>query len=526
MAEQGKVQLFEKVLLGLVKLFKAVQYYPPGHPALQNLLEEVRAVFEPLLADGEAIKFSVRKEGFFFQDQQVSTRNPATEKLAPFLFSRRIQHLMVLADLSHEDLWSFARCLQMKPDEIRRLGGIAEVLFKARVSTIWVNELNLSQIFALKDKLENQKYDSPLPFDENSEQRLMEQVNPSLTDQQRKLLRIIQELRATHPDESYRKLLAELIPQVLQNLTPGGETLALEALALLTDNAFDQTRPIAQREASLQALGKLTKDNTLKLLLELLCDRNRDEETRRAAREVLRAASGNLLIWRLTDRLAEEPLAHNRKTLCELLISKGPAAQPVLFEYLCDARWHVVRNIVSILGDIRSPAAASRLRDCLSHEDVRVRWETVRALSRIGGDEALRVLLHPLQAASNLGLCRQVLLAIATLQNPLAVPELVRKLKSLRKNAANLELCKAIIKTLGDMGLIEAVPALTEILRHSPMWNRALMDEIRCSAAVALGQMDEESAREALRKATGDRSEAVARCALLALNTSPPWENS
>lgn len=526
MAEQVKNQLFEKVLLGLVKLFKAVQYYPPGHPALKKILEDVRAVFSPLLADGEPLSFSVRKEGFFLHDQKIGVGNPATEKLAPFLFSRRIQQVIILHDLTAEDLWGFSRCVLIKPDEIRRLGGIAEVLQKARVSTIWVNELNISQILALKDRIENQKYESPLPFDQHAEERLMVQVNPGLTEQERNLLRLLQELRNPQQDDRYRALVRELVPLVFPNLREEGEQLALEALCLLTDNAQDPTRTAAQREASMGALDGLTRDNTLVFLLDILCDRNRDNETRKSSRDVLGMLRGNLCLWRLVDALAQDPQPQNRKTLSELIIAKGPPALPVLFEYLCDARWFVVRNMIQMLGEIRNPAAVAQLREQLSHQDVRVRRETVRALSRIADDEAVLALLLPLESGKDLELCRQCLQATAGLKNPRVLPELVKVLKTLQKSASHVELCKSIIQTLGELGSEEAVPVLAETLGRRPLWNREALDELRCSAAMALGQLDSDRAREALKKAASDRSNAVAQCALKALSSSSHWETS
>ena len=45
----------------------------------------------------------------------------------------------------------------------------------------------------------------------------------------------------------------------------------------------------------------------------------------------------------------------------------------------------MVRNAVAILGELRDQEAAAGLKPLLKHKDVRVRRETIRSLTKIGG---------------------------------------------------------------------------------------------------------------------------------------------
>ena len=82
---------------------------------------------------------------------------PILLKFAPYLFARRINHLMFLPDLDINDLQAFARCLTMEANEVRKMGGIQDLLSKARVSTIWVNMIEPAQFMELKEEIEKQK---------------------------------------------------------------------------------------------------------------------------------------------------------------------------------------------------------------------------------------------------------------------------------------------------------------------------------------------------------------------------------
>src|SRR5690606_2785435 len=69
------------------------------------------------------------------------------------------------------------------------------------------------------------------------------------------------------------------------------------------------------------------------------------------------------------------------------------AGIPRLLDALAHPQWYVVRNAVSLLGEMRVLEADSALVPLLDHPHVRVREAAVAALTRLGTDvarEALR----------------------------------------------------------------------------------------------------------------------------------------
>ena len=72
---------------------------------------------------------------------------------------------------------------------------------------------------------------------------------------------------------------------------------------------------------------------------------------------------------------------------------------PLLEDMIGDERWFVVRNMVGILGEIRSADAVEHFRRTIAHSDARVRRETILALSKLGGEEAVPLLAQGLNDA-------------------------------------------------------------------------------------------------------------------------------
>lgn len=502
------VQL-EEALKGLVKLIKARRFYPPGHPALQAAADEALRTFAPLLS-GEELSFAVRKEGFFLEDRPVSPSNPMLQKLALGLFSRRIHRLLVLPDLSPEDLRKFARCLSLSPSDLQARGGIQEALRRARVSTLWVNEISLDEVLARKEEIETEKQAHPETGEE-----VDAEPPPTRQAEERDLATVLGELRREKADERFQALLRELVPLVPPNLTEATRPLVLTAFIVLCINASTRTASDVRRKHARHALSQLTSDETLAFLSTFLCSRDLDPKGRENLFKVL-AFLGEKAARHLMDRLAAEDDTGARRTLADALARQGSAAVPILTEHLDDERWYVVRNAAAILGEIRDQKTAVHLPPLLQHPDMRVRREAIRALTRIGGASAVDILLQAVKGDDQ-DLRRQALLSLGAMKNPAAVPTLVNLVKRPDPRLKNVEETREAIKALGEIGSADAVPALLAILQRRMFWRRAQFDEVRATAALALGEIGSPDPLPELEKATDDRSATVARAAVQAV---------
>jgi HEAT repeat protein len=153
----------------------------------------------------------------------------------------------------------------------------------------------------------------------------------------------------------------------------------------------------------------------------------------------------------------------------------------------------------------------------LAHEDLRVRRETVRALTKIGGRSAEGTLLAILQSEDQ-ETRRQAILSLGALKCTAALPALLELATRRDGKGRLLDEKKEAVNALGQIGSSEALPQLKTILKRRRFWFGSRDDELRAAAALALGKIGSPDALALLHQATEDRSEQVARASRLALN--------
>ncbi|ORJ57680.1 HEAT repeat domain-containing protein [Geothermobacter hydrogeniphilus] len=497
----------------LTRLIKAVQYYPAGHPALKSAAGDTRNAFLPLLESGDSLVCTVRKEGFFLADTAVDKNNQVLKKLAAFLFSRLVQHLLVLPDLTVADLLAFGRALTTDPAEIRNAGGIKEILLRQQVTTIWVNETDLKSILQRKQEIETAR--AAGTGGEGEEGPDEAAGGGDLPDEKRSLQEVLAQLRQTRDEQQFRGLLEELVPLALRHRTPEDRLLLLEALALLCRLVTDRDQEQVRREFALHALQQICDVETIDFLIAFLCEPQLPDKHRQLLVSIL-AFLKQRSTPRLMDHLARETDAGIRKQLAAVLIRQGPQAVPTLLEYIRDERWYVVRNTATILGEIRDPGTARHLNELLHHEDTRVCREAIRALTRIGGSGAVQVLLEAVDDEDG-EVSRQALLSLGVIGDASAVPKLSRIIRKADFFLKHKGRTRDAIRALGEIGSPEAVPVLSRVLRRRRLFKRRSYDELRVTAAQALGEIGDPASIPPLETATRDRSATVARQAGLSL---------
>jgi HEAT repeat protein len=178
---------------------------------------------------------------------------------------------------------------------------------------------------------------------------------------------------------------------------------------------------------------------------------------------------------------------------------RDPAAVQALAKALGDDRKEVRVEAAVALGKIGDPSAVDALAGALGDAKAEVRAAAAAALARIGGEPATATLLRALRKEDT-RLC--AVRALGDLGEARAVDALVGMLGNpdlwVRADAA---------QALGMIGRPEALESLVKALREDP--------SIRSEAAIALGELADVRAEEALLPFAGDEDaetrEAVAR---------------
>ncbi|OEU53239.1 MAG: hypothetical protein BA871_03135 [Desulfuromonadales bacterium C00003096] len=515
-------------LIGIGKLFKGVRFYPPGHPALESACKETHSLLAPLLRQGNLI-LTIRKTGFYLQEEPVGSDLPVLRDLAFYFFARLVHRLLFLPDLTARDLEVFARCAIGEPADIQRAGGLQELLLQQHVTGLFLNEIDLQTVQARREEilveqgldpeqLDKNPFESPPPppaVDDTDNTLSPEVLLENLTAAQFDPLELLRQLEGENSDKRYHLLCQKLATILPEHLHETELTTPRKALLLLARHSAEKSRSNSQRRSCLEALDQLGSPELLQFFTNALCDKHQNSAGRDNIIEALTVLQEKAAVA-LVRKLASENNSQVRKLLSEALIKLGNCAAPALVERLSDSRWYIARNAVAILGRIANRKTAIHIRPYLDHRDYRVRREAVRALGRIGGPVALKGLQQLIDHRDR-ELCPLALIALGAMQNEAAVDPLLRLLGSFDPLLKSVDLKRGAIKALGAIGAPQAAPPLIKFLKRKRFWKRNNFNKLRSCAAQALGKIATEDSLAALETASTDSSPLVAHVAREAL---------
>ncbi len=532
----------ENALRGLGLAIKAVRFYPENHPARIDAIERGVSALRLALGDLDHVALTVRRDHLSVENgSRLRGSNPAIKALAHHLFARRIFQLMILADISAEDLESAACALAFEPEEIIRRGGIAKIFSSAGIETLWVNETDLNKIVSRREILQEMKSDTRSQADQNEaftdkdqdddgaiQERDQRQQPPSenssFADQRRTLEEILADLAEKGSEARFRRLVNELIEASYAEEPSSLSAGLLNAMLFLARCTEEKAYQESERTLCRKGFETLMTSERTEQLIDFLCEPGLNESSREKAHFLLKK-SGEQGARRLGERLAEEKEAKRRKILAQALTAFGRSALATLDFLLRDERWYVVRNAATILGEIRDPETARHLAVLLGHEDERVRREAIRAMTRLGTTEAMDVLLVAVEEGDP-DLQRQALLFLGAMKQTKAIPYLLRFLERSDPFVRCLELKRGAVRALGDMGAAEAVPALRALLQQRKIFFRRRFQEIQIACCLALARIGTDECRRILEDTTQRGHGPVSRSATRALREISRAEKS
>jgi hypothetical protein len=159
----------------------------------------------------------------------------------------------------------------------------------------------------------------------------------------------------------------------------------------------------------------------------------------------------------------------------------------------------MVRNMITVLGSLGMPDLAPHVAATLSHPDLRVKKEAIKALSRIP---------HPSAVAALCELCffpeETVALtataALALKREGDAVVTLYRRIAAKRFLYPNYRLAHEAIDSLRAIGTGEALTALEEVLSLPAVWQTEKFRAMKTHALRSISRIKGERSRAVLEK--------------------------
>jgi len=205
-----------------------------------------------------------------------------------------------------------------------------------------------------------------------------------------------------------------------------------------------------------------------------------------------------------------------RKAVCRALVTLGVEKIELVARGLDDPRWYVVRNIVSVLGQINDPRAIIYFKRTIKHPDIRVRKETLMATARVKGEEAYDFLIMALTDDDE----KLQILALKELSQYKilrAYPQIERIVQQKEFKDRPPDQIKVFLEALGQLGGERAFDYLKKTATQMSLLASAKQKRLKNYAIRALGYVQTSEAARLLEKIANSRNHVLADTARRAL---------
>lgn len=502
-----------EALDSVYRAFRAWKFYPAGHPSRKNSILQAHASLLALL-DGSHLSLVCGRAAFSLPGREPfmdSTNLSAA--LSYELFIRRVQKITFLSDLHQDDLLDLIRILTLAPDDVQLAGGVNRLLTDHGVRTIWVNEFDLSVIRSRRQAVEAGGI-VPQGVDELERAAAIEAAQNRDTvaegpGTEHELRAVLARLSATRDEEIYPVLVRQAISCAELIGSRGELQLLLPMVVLLAGHVEDGGRGRSLTEQARSGLEQLAANSEMiaYLLDRVAVSGGIGKDTMLTVLKVAGPAGIALTV----EKLAEAENLGERKTLVTLLLQLGEPAVPSILAMMGDRRWHVVRNLAAILGEIASPEAVDGLGALLRHSDLRVCKEAIRSLAKIGGRDAETAIITVLQGNDTL-LLPQAITSLAGMQSRTALPALMQLLGEKSLFLETLPLKLDVLSAVARIGDSSVVPRLADLLLGRHLLARTRWNQFKISLAACLGQLGDPRALPALEKLSRGSGELGQAC--------------
>ncbi len=512
LADHRQIMEIEQALAGLVKLMKALRFYPKGHPSLQTAIAECMTAFRPMLSrpDNQAIQAS--QAGFSLGAMKIGEKNPSLPDLARMLAERRVNQLIFLSDLPAAEILVLLEGLTTPADEIYSIGGLPAFLSNHKVSTIWLNESSLDGALQKRQQL-------AADIEQTGTEAIvgMLKTTPEKSDLAQRLAEIIKQLNSEQPDDSYRLQMDKLLQLAPVYFEQAGAAGVLNILPPLMIQGQQQARNHRQRDIATSALERLLTETIVALMLAQFKRTSLSREQYQQLHKFI-IALGIRIAPQLLSLISKEEDGTVRKRLSTLLGRMGEPLLALLREMTTNSKWYVVRNAVTLLGDLRLAAGINILDGLTSHPDQRVRRTLIRSLAMIGGKESVAPLLR-LSRDSAVALRRPAVKALGATKSIEAVRPLLKIAQSLDPFGRQTEIRIDAVAALGLLGKKEALSPLLALAKRPNPLRLQRLEQLRAEIILTLGKLGDKNLDMALNRWRKSRHAVVQRAAEISLAT-------
>ncbi|MBI5560155.1 MAG: HEAT repeat domain-containing protein [Deltaproteobacteria bacterium] len=494
------------ILIELNRAVKALNFYPKWHPRLEAALGGFYSVLKEATSEKGEIKWKIDNKGIYDGKTPIAPNLPATSSLARQLFLRKVKAVKFLPAVSPADTRALIEILIMEPKDIFDKGGVDKVMAGKGTGSILLNEMSYEQLEELRKESEEERRVAAKRMEHTQESGEMEEGA--------RLKQGGKPEKEPREEESLESLLKR-IDKETDFLIYNDVSIRIteKADVLIGKNRFDEAMPafvlFLKHSMPKYSPTEEIKKKAGECLVRFLCSEELlaylvkriagTEEPDRMKFQAMVWKAGDAVIDLLIDALIETPQANARRHLFNTLVKFGEKIRPRVESRLNDARWYVVRQMVTILGELGGEESTEPLERAYSHNDMRVKKEVLKSLGRIPSVKSSQVLLSAVRDGDK-SLQGQAIISLGMLKDAAAINALGELALKREPFTDNFQMKKEAIKALGIIGDKRAVSFLTKLLLKKVWFRKDEHEELRMLAVVSLGKIGGKEAVSAIEK--------------------------
>lgn len=528
-------RLARDILQSLIKSKKTLRMYPQNNPVYVKALEDLYARFGDFFHFKGDLTFKINQHSIFHDSEEVYQNPEKDDNIALFFFKDGLRELTFRQGLLLEELESFMKIIAMDFDREAVDDDVVTLFWEGDFQNIYYvvddtflldadgEEYEERAVTAAKQQVsdidglmkayveefseEDVKDLSVIPFSDKDLQNLMKELEHDSSNKIEKLTTILFEM--FYHAEEMSAILEDTLKFFKETITfslkEGNINAVIQIMKrakeiledpLSTEGMKKHIRMLLLYPGSDDALGTLgevldsnliIQDEIFTLYIELL-DRK--------------------AIMPLVKILGDIQTLRGRKKVMDALVFLGRQDIKTLASALNDQRWHVVRNIISILRKIRDKGSVEYLLKAMRTEDTRVKKEVIKALADLGGQEVIRPLKEHL-SDPDAGVRIESARALGTIGSIASKKILLEKISDKMFKEKDIEEKKVFYEILSKWKDEEVFDFLIGTLKKgSFLWWDKNYEEKAC-AAFCLGLLGNKDALPYLQKYNDSKNQLL-----------------
>lgn len=514
------------ILQSIIKAKKTLRMYPNNNPIYVKTLEDLFARFGDFFHFKGDLTLKIKQHSISYDSEEVYQNPEKEDNLALFFFKDGLRELTFRQGLPQEELESFMRIIASDFDREAVDDDVVTLLWEGDFQNIQYvaddtflldsdgEEYEEKAVAAAKEQVSNIdglmkayveefsdetiKDSSVIPFSDKDLQILMRELENDSSSKIEKVTTILFEMFYQAEDmstilEDTLKFFREAIKFSLRE---GNLNTVIQVMKRAKEILEDPRTTEAMKKHIRMLLLYAGSDDAIGTLGEVLDSNIKiDDEIFK----VYTALLDRRAIIPLVKILGEIQTLRGRKYVMDALVFLGRQDIRAVASALNDGRWHVVRNIISILRKIKDKGAVEYLLKAMQSEDARVKKEIIRALPDLGGQEIIKPLKDHLNAP-DAGVRIESARALGIIGSIAAKRILLERISDKMFKEKDIEEKKLFYEILSKWKDEEVFDFLIGILKKgSFLWWDKNYDEKAC-AAFCLGLVGNRDALPYLRK--------------------------